>query len=236
MTKSLRYLFSGLLVLTLVTAVIAAQTPSPGKRPAKNPPQYPDIIDLESTAPAPVAPEPGKLRDQEQMETLIRAVGLLTGEMRSLVHEIRVMNIRQQAQLDLARLSGITARVDGLGEDLRRLRERFGSLSGDEQNLLQMMTRESLLAQSANIGSLDREKTMEQIRAMHEAKLRYVQAEKERLLGIEGELSGRLQYHLAQQQEAEKRIEVSEDLIRRLDAAREPAGQETKTPEAKPRP
>lgn len=233
----MQYLLTGLLVLTVVTTSALAQSPAPVRRPAKNPPQYPNIIDLESTGRQPnTAPtgqpdpqvQPAQAVREDQMELLIRTVGSLAGEMRALVHEIRAMNLRQQAQIDLARLSGVATRIDALSADLRSLRDRANSLAVDEQNLLQMMTRESLLAQSANIGSLDRERTMEQIRATHEARLRYVQAEKDRLRGLETDLLGQLQQQLAQQQDAEKRILASEEQIRRLEAGREEPKQDPK--------
>ena len=228
--KCLKFLFLSVLILPLALSIAAAQSPTRVKRPVKNPPQYPNIIDLENKdAQAPARKdeqdEAEKDRQKEsaaQTEALIRAVETLALEMRSLVQEVRAMNVRQQAQLDVARISGFATRIDSLNSDLRAIRDRLGSLSVDEQNINQMMTRESLLAQSFNIGTLDRERTMEQIRQNHEAKLRYVQAEKERLQRTENELLGQVQYYQNLQQEAEKRIQTSEEQIRKLETSREP--------------
>lgn len=226
--KCLKFLFLSVLILPLALSIAAAQSPTRVKRPVKNPPQYPNIIDLENkdsqTARKDEQDEAEKDRQKEsaaQTEALIRAVETLALEMRSLVQEVRAMNVRQQAQLDVARISGFATRIDSLNSDLRAIRDRLGSLSVDEQNINQLMTRESLLAQSFNIGTLDREKTMEQIRQNHEAKLRYVQAEKERLQRTENELLGQVQYYQNLQQEAEKRIQTSEEQIRKLETSRE---------------
>lgn len=226
--KCLKFLFLSVLILPLALSIAAAQSPTRVKRPVKNPPQYPNIIDLENkdsqTARKDEQDEAEKDRQKEsaaQTEALIRAVETLALEMRSLVQEVRAMNVRQQAQLDVARISGFATRIDSLNSDLRAIRDRLGSLSVDEQNINQLMTRESLLAQSFNIGTLDRERTMEQIRQNHEAKLRYVQAEKERLQRTENELLGQVQYYQNLQQEAEKRIQTSEEQIRKLETSRE---------------
>lgn len=226
--KCLKFLFLSVLILPLALSIAVAQSPTRVKRPVKNPPQYPNIIDLENkdsqTARKDEQDEAEKDRQKEsaaQTEALIRAVETLALEMRSLVQEVRAMNVRQQAQLDVARISGFATRIDSLNSDLRAIRDRLGSLSVDEQNINQLMTRESLLAQSFNIGTLDREKTMEQIRQNHEAKLRYVQAEKERLQRTENELLGQVQYYQNLQQEAEKRIQTSEEQIRKLETSRE---------------
>lgn len=226
--KCLKFLFLSVLILPLALSIAVAQSPTRVKRPVKNPPQYPNIIDLENkdsqTARKDEQDEAEKDRQKEsaaQTEALIRAVETLALEMRSLVQEVRAMNVRQQAQLDVARISGFATRIDSLNSDLRAIRDRLGSLSVDEQNINQLMTRESLLAQSFNIGTLDRERTMEQIRQNHEAKLRYVQAEKERLQRTENELLGQVQYYQNLQQEAEKRIQTSEEQIRKLETSRE---------------
>ena len=147
------------------------------------------------------------------------------------------MNLRQQTQLDITRVSGLGPRMDGLNGELRGIRERLSSLSVDEQNLGQLMTRESLISQSSIIGTLDREKTMEQIRTQHDTKLRFILADKERLQRTENELIGQLQYYQNLQEEAEKRIRMSEDLIRRLEESRERQTSETKVgpkPQQKP--
>lgn len=140
------------------------------------------------------------------------------------------MNIRQQTQLDVTRISGLGVRIDAINGELRTIRDRLATLSIDEQNISQLMTRESLLSQSFNIGTLDRERTMEQLRSQHEAKLRYVQADKERLQRTESDLVAQLQYYQNIQDEAEKRIQAAESLIRRLEESREAAAEPKRQP------
>lgn len=234
----MKYL-STLILLSLIQLGIGqiGLAQQPAKRPVKNPPQYPNIIDLDNKESPAEANRDDKSEDKAlsiqtaQSEALLKAVESLTGEMRSLVREIRTMNLRQQTQLDITRVSGLGPRIDGLNGELRGIRERLSSLSVDEQNIGQLMTRESLISQSSIIGTLDREKTMEQIRSQHETKLRFILADKERLQRTENDLIGQLQYYQNLQDEAEKRIRMSEDLIRRLEESRE-----LQVPEAKSTP
>jgi hypothetical protein len=198
-----------------------AQTPSAAKKPPRNPPQYPHILDLsgaelvtkgqEDPAAALVAAQ-----SEARAEAMLRAVEALATEMRTLVMEIRAMNLRQQTQIEIARLSRVSTRIDSAADELRVVRDRLGVLGVDEQNLLQLMTRESLLSQSFNIGTLDRERTMEQIRLNHEVRLRQIQAERDRLQRTEQELQGQLEYYLSLQEDAEKRLQQSEEQIRLL--------------------
>ncbi|MFM8393284.1 MAG: hypothetical protein ACKOB4_05105 [Acidobacteriota bacterium] len=240
-------------LICIFTFLLAAGQPglgqTPLKRPVKNPPQYPNIIDLEDSQKpaaqaaqgekpsgekkaAPGGPAGPDREDAAALQTaaLLKAVESLAGEMRSLVQEIRAMNIRQQTQLDITRISGLGARIDALNGELRTIRDRLATLSVDEQNISLLMTRESLLSQSFNIGTLDRERTMEQLRNQHEAKLRYVQADKERLQRTESDLAGQLQYYQTLQDEAEKRIQAAESLIRRLEESRESAAEPKRQP------
>lgn len=225
-------------VLLAVSAGVLAQTPL--KRPVRNPPQYPNIIDLEerpktdevAVKATPATPPDEKAREaaEARSEAMLKAIESLAGEMRSLVREIRAMNVRQQTQLDVTRVAGLGARIDGLNGELRNIRDRLASLSVDEQNIGQLLTRESLFTQSYNIGTLDREKTMEQLRSQHEAKLRYVLADKERLQRTESDLATQLQFYQNLQEEAEKRIRAAEDLIRQLEESREAPPAEPKRP------
>jgi len=221
---------AALFLFMLASVWGSAQSPPPAKKPVRNPPQYPHIIDLsgaavpaqdqgnrepsKSTTKSDVPPDP-------QMEGMLRALESLTAEMRSLVNEIRVMNLRQQTQIEMTRLAGLATRADGLSQDLRTIRERLATVRTDEQNLLQLMTRESLLSQSFNIGTLDREKTMEQIRLNHELRLRPVQAERDQLYRTEQEMLGQIESCKAQQEEVEKRLQQSEEQLRRLGDSRE---------------
>lgn len=230
---------STILTVALMLAPGLALAQTPLKRPVKNPPQYPNIIELgdaqkpasAETKNAVAAETEDKLKSAEaRSEAMLKAVEALTGEMRSLVREIRAMNVRQQTQLDVTRVAGLGSRIDGLNGELRNIRDRLASLTVDEQNIAQLMTRESLLTQSYNIGTLDREKTMDQLRSQHETKLRFVQADKERLQRTENDLTGQLQYYQNLQDEAEKRIRAAEELIRQLEESRELPAVEPKKP------
>ena len=226
-----------LIVMVLVVATVATVgAQAPIKRPVKNPPQYPNIIDLEEKAPAvtdagreaskvaaAVAGEVASSSQSPQSEALLKAVEMLAGEMRALVHEIRTMNVRQQTQLDITRVAGLGTRIDGINGELRSIRDRIATLGVEEQTISQLMTRESLITQTFNIGTLDREKTMEELRSRHEAKLRYLLADKERLQRTENDLAGQLQYYQNLQEEAEKRIQSAEELIRKLEESRQAA-------------
>lgn len=225
---------ASLLILTALLvgagAVAGAQTPI--RRPVKNPPQYPNIIDLEEKAPAgaDATREASKgtteAASEPQSAALLKAVEMLAGEMRALVHEIRTMNVRQQTQLDITRVAGLGTRIDGIHGELRSIRDRIATLGVEEQTISQLMTRESLITQTFNIGTLDREKTMEELRSRHEAKLRYLLADKERLQRTENDLAGQLQYYQNLQEEAEKRIQTAEELIRKLEESRKAAAAE----------
>jgi hypothetical protein len=71
---------------------------------------------------------------------------------------------------------------------------------------------------------------MDQLRSQHETKLRFVQADKERLQRTENDLTGQLQYYQNLQDEAEKRIRAAEELIRQLEESRELPAVEPKKP------
>ncbi|MFN7622658.1 MAG: hypothetical protein ACK5RS_05865, partial [Acidobacteriota bacterium] len=59
---------------------------------------------------------------------------------------------------------------------------------------------------------------------------RYVQADKERLQRTESDLVAQLQYYQNIQDEAEKRIQAAESLIRRLEESREAAAEPKRQP------
>jgi chromosome segregation ATPase len=223
---------AALILVMLLPGWGSAQSPPPARKPVRNPPQYPHIIDLSGTEATQGSQDPAKAatkatekvdaQPDAQTEGVLRALEALTTEMRSLVNEIRVMNLRQQTQIEMTRLASLASRADGLSQNLRTVRDRLAAVRIDEQNLLQLMTRESLLSQSYNIGTLDREKTMEQIRLNHEFRLRQVQAERDQLQRTEQDLLGQIESFKAQQEEVEKRLQQSEDQLRRLGDSREP--------------
>src|SRR5262245_62502389 len=93
-------------VLVLASLAVAQQ-PAKIKRPVKNPPQFPNIIDLENKD----TPQTNRQSDQsenatgadavQQPDALAAAIQSLATEMRALGQEIRSLNIRGQAQLEM---------------------------------------------------------------------------------------------------------------------------------------
>jgi len=214
------FLFSLLIILSL-QILATAQQPGKIKRPVKNPPQYPNIIDLENKDDPQATPpnQPANGPDQpgvaaQPPDALAQALFSLTNEVRTLVQEIRSLNVRQQAQIDMLKMTRVDMRIDHYERELRPLRERITALEADEQNLYQLMTRESLLAQSANIGTVNREQTMQQIKLNHETRLRLVQAEKERLRKLESDLTSSLNVYQNLGNETEKKIQEAEEILR----------------------
>src|SRR5262249_36514549 len=195
-------IFLSAIVMTGVAAAQQpAQQPAKIKRPVKNPPQFPNIIDLENKEGrqtdrqtdqqdnAPVADAGG------QPDSLAVAVQSLANELRALGQELRSLNIRGQAQIEMLRMTRVDMRIDYYERELRPVRERLAALESDEQVLRQMMTREGLLAQTASTPTMNREELMKQIRMQHEARYRAVQSEQERLRKIEADLTASLKIY-----------------------------------------
>jgi hypothetical protein len=216
-------LFSLCLLSVLLSAGAFAQQPAKVRKPMKNPPQYPHIIDLEGQQPQspPITQTPTQQSETQAAapavapaDALVQAVQMLAGEVRTLVGEMRALNLRQQAQLELTRLTRLDLRVDHLEREVKPIRERMAVLDIEEQNLNQLMSRDGLLAQTATIGTLDREATMRQIKQQHEYRLRLVQGEKERLARQEAELTKELNAVRAAGVETEQRAKQTEALLK----------------------
>ncbi|MCI0664414.1 MAG: hypothetical protein L0220_25425 [Acidobacteria bacterium] len=221
------------LVLITLVAILScsavaqqpAQQPARIKRPVKNPPQYPSIIDLDNKD-TPEKPQQNQtLNPQDQLsvanqgDSLVQALSSLTGEVRTLVQEIRSLNLRQQAQLDMLRMTRTDMRIDHFERELRPVRERIAALETDEQGLYQLMTRESLFAQTANLPTLNRDQSMNQLKQNYEVRLRFVQAEKERHRKIESDLLASLKIYQNQGSETENRIQATEEMLKRIESA-----------------
>lgn len=205
------------LFLLVLTGFATAQQTDKIKRPVKYPPQYPNIIDLENKGQNSQGNTQGQGAGADSLE---QALASLTNEVKTLVQEIRALNLRQQAQLDVLRMTRMDLRIDHCESELRPVRERLAALETEEQNLLQLMTREALLAQTANIGTLNREQTMQQVKLNHETRLRYVAAEKDRLRKVESELVASLTLYQNLSKEAEKKIQSAEDILQQTDENR----------------
>ncbi len=207
----------GLLALLLLMSgeVVAQQK----KLPVKNPPQYPHIIDLENKETPSEKSELSSTGQVPQLsEQLVQAVQLLAGEVQNLVKEMRALNLRQQAQLEILRLTRAESQIELYEKELRETRERIVRLEADERNLTELMKPESLLAQTQNIGTFDRQATMRQIKAAHEANLRNVIASKEMLQKREVELIVILEGYRTANSETEKRLKLAEEMIRQLES------------------
>ncbi len=215
-----RKLLFAIFVLCLSASYTAAQQPPKVRKPVKNPPQYPNIIDLEGQQPQP-HPAPPKTQEApaaaapaQQPDALVQAVMLLVGEVRTLTGEMRALNLRQQAQVELTRMTRLDLRVDHYERELKAVKDRIAALEIDEQNLNQLSSREGLLAQTATVGTLDRQATMNQIKQQHEYRLRLVLDEKERLRRIEADLTKELNAVKAAGAESEQRIKQTEELLK----------------------
>jgi predicted nucleic acid-binding Zn-ribbon protein len=216
--------FSIFLSAVVMTGLAAAQQPAKVKRPVKNPPQFPNIIDLENKdgrqtdrqtdqqENAPVADAGG------QPDSLAVAVQSLANELRALGQELRSLNIRGQAQIEMLRMTRTDMKIDYYERELRPVRERLATLESDEQLLRQMMTREGLLAQTASTPTMNREELMKQIRMQHEARYRAVQSEQERLRKLEADLTASLKIYQNISRESEQKIQEAEDALKNIES------------------
>jgi hypothetical protein len=221
-TLFLSAIFSSAVVMT---GLAAAQQPAKTKRPVKNPPQYPNIIDLENKD----ARQTDRQTDQQdnapvadaggQPDSLAVAVQSLANELKALGQEIRSLNIRGQAQIEMLRLTRADMRIDSYERELRPVRERLATLDSDEQLLRQMMTREGLLAQTANTPTLNREESMKQIRMQLEARYRATQSEQERLRKIEADLTASLKIYQNVSRETEQKIQEAEEALKNIESS-----------------
>jgi hypothetical protein len=222
-----RKLCSSLFLSAVVlTGLASAQQPAKIKRPVKNPPQYPNIIDLENKDTRPAdrpadqqnnAPDTGA---GVQPDSLAGAVQLLANELRTLGQELRSLNIRGQAQMEMLRMTRVDMRIDHYERELKPVRERLTALEADEQLLQQAMTRQGLLAQTANAPTLNRDELMKQLKAQLEARYRAVQSEQERLRKLEADLTASLKIYQNVSREAEQKIQEAEDALKNIESGR----------------
>ncbi|MEP7272715.1 MAG: hypothetical protein ABI882_14530 [Acidobacteriota bacterium] len=207
------------LMICLAPANLAAQTPKT-QRPVKNPPQYPSIIDLESkgTSTRKTAEPDATVQQSGAVvpAALVRAVESLASEVRTLVQEMRALNVRQQAQLDLLRLTRGDLRIDSQDRDLRAVTERLAQVERDEQALRSALTPEGLAAQVSRVGTIDRDETMRMMKRDLEARLATLLPEKERLKIRKAELEESLGGFREANERAEKRIELIDEALRQL--------------------
>lgn len=219
------FCFSLLFLLIFCTNSALAQSQKP-KRPVKNPPQYPNIIDLENKD-----AKPAQATEPEQEEkpaanvvvdpnALAKAFTIIAQELKTLSAEVKALNVRQEMQLELMRQERIERRIDRFESELRPIRERIAALEAEEARLPQLMTRDALLAQTANTATINREATMDQMRAQLSARLRAVQDEKDRLRKAEASQVESLGIYQRMSDEAERKIQQAEEKLRQLEPAK----------------
>jgi chromosome segregation ATPase len=224
------YLLSFLWLAMCVGTAWAQQSQKP-KRPVKTPPQYPNIIDLEdkSTKPAqPVDPKPEESKPEDKQAAavtvdpaaLTKAFTIIAEELKSLSLEVKALNVRQDLEVELARQARIEQRIDRYESELRPIRERVAGLEAEENRLPQLMTRDALLMQTANTATINRESTMEQIRAQYGARLQAVREEKERLLKMQAAQVESLGIYQRLSDEIEQKIQKAEEKLRQLEAGK----------------
>ena len=213
-------LLSFLLLIVCAASVSAQEKP---KRPVKNPPQYPNIIDLENKDPKPGATKQTAPDAQQpatvtvQPDALTKAFTIIAEELKSLSQEVKALNVRQQLEIEFLRMNRVEQRIATYETTLRPIRERIALLEAEDQTLQQLMTREALLAQTANVGTFNRDATMAQIRYQHETRLGQVRAEVERLRGIEASQVQSLDIYQKLSDEIEKKIQQAEDKLRQFE-------------------
>jgi hypothetical protein len=220
------FLSAFFLSAVVMTGSAAAQQPAKIKRPVKNPPQFPNIIDLENKD----AKQTDRQTDQQdnaptadaggQTDSLAVAVQSLANELRALGQELRSLNIRGQAQFEMLRMTRADMRIDYYERELRPVRERIAALEVDEQVLRQAMTREGLLARTASTPTLNREELMKQVRMQDEARYRSIQSELERLRKIEADLTASLKIYQNISRETEQKIQEAEDALKNIEPGR----------------
>ncbi|HKQ89347.1 MAG TPA: hypothetical protein VJZ77_01595 [Blastocatellia bacterium] len=220
------FLSACFLSAVVMTGSAAAQQPGKIKRPVKNPPQFPNIIDLENKD----AKQTERQADQQdnapvadaggQTDSLAVAVQSLANELRVLGQELRSLNIRGQAQFEMLRITRNDMRIDYYERELRPVRDRITALESDEQLLRQLMTREGLLAQTASMPTLNREESMKQLRMQHEVRFRAIQSEQERLRKLEADLTASLKIYQSISREAEQKIQEAEDTLKNIESGR----------------
>jgi hypothetical protein len=202
-------------------AVQNPQTPQGRKqRPPKNTPQYPNIISPEDKTTAPktdVAPE---AVTPVATPEFVRALEALNGELKQLVLEIRAMNVRQQAQLDMLKLT----RADGLllnyERQLKDVTQEITRLDNEEMAIRESLKPEALIARANQFGTLDRDATIRRMKSDFEARLLGIQTEKAALQPREAELRQVVESLRSSNDDTERRLILVEEALRQLSAPR----------------
>jgi predicted nucleic acid-binding Zn-ribbon protein len=208
-----------LLLLSLVLPTAAKQAKT--KKPMKYPPQYPQILGTDDPSATPSKPE-NEAREQpapQQADVLQQSVNSLSQEVRQLAAEIRILNLRQEAQLEMLRLSRSEGRTTSLERELDSVTNRLAALDAEELQVKDRLVPERLEQQIQSVGTLNRSDTIDQLKRALETRLTQIAEERGRLQGRETELRNQLEIQQTASQEAEKHVEQAEATIRQLTAA-----------------
>lgn len=223
--------------MLIVASTLAWAQESKPKRPVKNPPQYPNIIDLENKDQKPKQTEEAKPSAEQQEanvtvdpNALTKAFVIIADELKSLSQEVRTLNIRQQLEIELMRQARVEQRISMYENQLRPIRERIAALDAEEQSLQQMLTRDALVAQTANMPTINREATINQLRYQYETRLTAIRPEKERLRGLEASTTESLDIYLKLSEEIDKKIQQAEEKLRQFEASKEASKTERTSP------
>src|SRR5262249_15500693 len=147
------------------------------------------------------------------------AIQSLANEMRALGQELRSLNIRGQAQIEMLRMARADMRIDYYERELRPVRDRLSGIEADERLLQQAMTREALMAQTANTPTLNREESMRQLRIQIDARYRDLQSEEERLRKLEADLTASLKIYQNVSRETEQKMQEAEDALKNIESS-----------------
>jgi hypothetical protein len=203
------------LLLALVLPAAAQQTKT--KKPLKYPPQYPQILGTDDPS-TPAKPE-NEVKEQpapQPADVLQQSVNSLSEEVRQLAVEIRILNLRQQAQLEMLRLSRSEGRTATLERELDSVTSRLAALDAEEAQVKDRLVPEHLEQQVQSVVTLSRNDTIEQLKQALESRLVQIAEERGRLQGREAELRNQLEIQQAASQEAEKQVEQAEATIRQM--------------------
>jgi predicted nucleic acid-binding Zn-ribbon protein len=222
-----------LLSMSLVTLAAAQQTKT--KKPMKYPPQYPQILGTDDPS-TPAKPE-NEVKEQpapQQADVLQQSVNSLSQEVRQLAVEIRILNLRQEAQLEMLRLSRSEGRTTSLERELDSVTGRLAALDTEELQVKDRLVPVHLEQQVQTVVTLNRSETIEQLKQALEARLTQIAEERGRLQGRETELRNQLEIQQAASQEAERHVEQAEATIRQMTAPAPASAVEPSPPNRKP--
>lgn len=193
------------------------------QRPVKNPPQYPNIISSEGKDTGKTQPQPDTTAPPVTTPEFVRVLEVLTGEVRQLVNEIRAMNVRQQAQLDMLKLTRGDNIEASIAREHRTAADLVSQLEKSELNLLESLKPDNLAVRASQVGTVNKDETMRQMKRDLEAEVLHVQTMKAQAQAQELELRQRLESARSANEDVERRLEMVEELLRQLNAAPRPA-------------